>query len=412
MKLFTKNTILYDYILFGLYLFYTGMMLHDYVFIEAKWTRIISMCGIGFVSWGFLKLHKTFQGCDFEAIALLRILFLVCFVNIILGILLYSGQVNVGFMIFNPQYFWIYFVPFFFLLPCDVCNIRQLFRWSLVYVLSALLFSLYCFNDFFYNADFLRLTMLSFDPYIINRPQEPAALMTPIAAFLLLFPHFQKRWKLIVVITAVLALGAPMMMGRRSASAIFLGYLIIPFIFYLFGRRKRLLFFGIMIIIFISMISIRGVENLVENYFPVLTDRLDQDTRSGTEADFYKDMDGVADWTFGRGMHGTYRSPAVADTDRLNRYVIETGYLNIILHGGLLMLIPYVLLLLFASYKGFFHSNNMYVKGCAAYVLYHLIILYPDGTPKFTLEYLILFAMIRICLSMDWRDKSGVHIVR
>lgn len=47
---------------------------------------------------------------------------------------------------------------------------------------------------------------------------------------------------------------------------------------------------------------------------------------------------------FGRGMDGTYRSPSVAELDTMNRRGIETGYLNIILHGGLFC---YFLILLY-----------------------------------------------------------------
>ena len=36
------------------------------------------------------------------------------------------------------------------------------------------------------------------------------------------------------------------------------------------------------------------------------------------------------DWIIGRGMTGTYYCWEVSDIDRLNRLVIETGYLNII----------------------------------------------------------------------------------
>ena len=41
-------------------------------------------------------------------------------------------------------------------------------------------------------------------------------------------------------------------------------------------------------------------------------------------------------------MDGTYRSPSVAELDTMNRRGIETGYLNIILHGGLFLLFPYI----------------------------------------------------------------------
>ena len=58
---------------------------------------------------------------------------------------------------------------------------------------------------------------------------------------------------------------------------------------------------------------------------------------------------GVEEWLFGRGMDGTYRSPSVAELDTMNRRGIETGYLNIILHGGLFLLFPYIIILLYSG---------------------------------------------------------------
>ena len=123
-------------------------------------------------------------------------------------------------------------------------------------------------------------------------------------------------------------------------------------------------------------------------------------------------MSSSVDWVFGRGMNGTYRSPSAAFIDRLDRIMIETGYLNMILHGGLLLLIPYVFLLLYAFYKGFFCSNSLLLQSCSIYVLIHMVMLYPEGTPKLTLDYFILFVFIRMCITEEWREISDNRVMK
>ena len=116
----------------------------------------------------------------------------------------------------------------------------------------------------------------------------------------------------------------------------------------------------------------------------------------------------ILDWIFGRGMSGTYRCPDEGDPTRI---VIETGYLNMILHGGLVMLIPFVTLLLYSSYKGFFCSNSYFVKSCSLIVFFHLLQLFPGGHLRLTMDSLIVFVFIRICISSSWRNKTDNLII-
>lgn len=92
------------------------------------------------------------------------------------------------------------------------------------------------------------------------------------------------------------------------------------------------LLWGILVIIGICLILMSSFD--WESYLVLLLDKLDKNTRSGVEMAFYKDMSWM-DWIIGRGMTGTYYCWEVSDIDRLNRLVIETGYLNIILKGGI-----------------------------------------------------------------------------
>ena len=149
--------------------------------------------------------------------------------------------------------------------------------------------------------------------------------------------------------------------------------------------------FLFLMLLFLSLFYIKMdyLLETLEDTFVVLFDRIDADTRSGVEDDFFRDFTGVEEWLFGRGMDGTYRSPSVAELDTMNRRGIETGYLNIILHGGLFLLFSYFSL------------------SVIVYIIFHFVWLYPSGTPKLNLEYFVLWNFIAISyLTPDYFNKD------
>ena len=412
MKLFTKETLSYDYVLSGLYLFYIGIMLHDYVFRNDTWTRMFSVLGLALIFLGFCNLKKSITECDRRIKSVYFLLIFICIFHVVIGVPFCNEPIRM--LLFNPQYLWLFVVPLALILPIEFAYIGRLIKWCFVYVLTSLVFSLYCFNDFFFNAEYLMKNMVNWEAYVINRPQEPAILLYPITAFFVFFSSFKKRWETTIIIAMLLAIGAGMSFGRRSATAILILLALLPILVFFFQSKKRVLIGGGVLILasftVFSNVSTDKVEMAFEEAFPILANRIDADSRSGVEEDFYEDMDSAADWIFGRGLNGTYRSPTVSHIDRLNRTAIETGYLNIILHGGLLMLIPYLVLLLYASYMGFCCSNSFFLKCCAGYVFMHIAMLYPEGTPKLTLDYFILFVFIRLCISKEWRLISDSDV--
>ena len=144
-----------------------------------------------------------------------------------------------------------------------------------------------------------------------------------------------------------------------------------------------------------------------DEQFQILIERLDSNTREGTENDFYKDMNGI-DWIIGRGMSGTYYSPSVSDIDTKNRPLIETGFLNIILHGGVLALLPLIIILIHASYLGLFKSQSLIYKSCGIFIFIRLLWLYPSSSFKLNLTFSILWICVAICESIESKNKINL----
>ncbi|MBK8501587.1 MAG: hypothetical protein IPL46_04910 [Saprospiraceae bacterium] len=124
-----------------------------------------------------------------------------------------------------------------------------------------------------------------------------------------------------------------------------------------------------------------------------------EDTRSGVETMFYRDMNGM-DWLIGKGMAGQYYCPGIDSGDLSGyRFVIETDFLNIILKGGIISLILFFLIAIPAVIKGLFFSKNNLSKASAVWILIGIINMYPSAVNTFTLNFVLVWICIGICHS-------------
>lgn len=93
-----------------------------------------------------------------------------------------------------------------------------------------------------------------------------------------------------------------------------------------------------------------NMDNLTSGAFKRMSNRATEDSRSGVEELFFVDFASspAEDWFFGRGMDGGYyQIMKDEDTGEVsdNRKVIETGYLHMILKGGLVYALCIVLII-------------------------------------------------------------------
>lgn len=142
--------------------------------------------------------------------------------------------------------------------------------------------------------------------------------------------------------------------------------------------------------------------------FDNLQQRGDDDTRTGVELAMKADMNPVQ-WVFGKGLGGTYYCPLVIDDPNnlsMQRRVIETGYLQIILNGGIIYLILLGMILFPAVYKGLFKSRNTFTKGAAIFIVLWIFYQYPRIVTGFNMYYVEIWISAGICLSGKIRNMT------
>lgn len=228
------------------------------------------------------------------------------------------------------------------------------------------------------------------------------SLIAPLVLFLMKDLISKKDWKY-ATLNIIVALLVAIIAGRRSSSFAYI--LVFIASFFVVFRKSASATINTLILTAIGVTLIYQM-----GFLDFFLSKIDSDSRSGVVENFYDDMDTYT-WIFGRGALGTYYdpSPLFGHIDG-NRTEIETGYLNMILKGGIIYLVLYVFVLFKAFYKGYFMTNNDLTKAFACISLITCIELIPYGIQSFNLKYLSIWIGVGLCLNRQVRQMTNKEI--
>ena len=115
------------------------------------------------------------------------------------------------------------------------------------------------------------------------------------------------------------------------------------------------------------------------------------------------------DWIVGRGAYGTYRTDN--KTLGFNRGTIEIGYLSLLLKGGLVLLVPYVLVACGACFRGLRGLNVVsYAFGCV--VVGRLLEMMVFGLPTVSATYLVFWLAVGACYNRELTSMTDSQALR
>lgn len=221
-----------------------------------------------------------------------------------------------------------------------------------------------------------------------------------LSAFLLFIPKFisSKNWYIafVCLLTSIIIVA----IGARRSSLAYMGLIMIGTVyFYTRGRNTSKTFRYIMVLGVIAVLVYYISSNL-DTSFSLLQERGLSNSRETVEGEFWQDMGDGLDWIFGRGLNGKYYAASTSYLDSslsVYRNLCETGYLNIILTGGVVSLIFYILILLRAAWRGWYKTNNSLTKAFSAYIIVSIVSLIPFGLLSFTLTFFVVWVGVSIC---------------
>jgi hypothetical protein len=298
----------------------------------------------------------------------------------------------------------LYLVPLILLVGTNVTFLKKLF--SVIIVLGV----------FYLIYDVLFIRSLLDRSFETQNVVENLVrnLSMPCGFVLLTYKFHLKKRNLFAIAVMVLSVLFSIYKARRGLTSTLLLILIAAYFLYLFSTRKKLLIIYLSVL-FISLgalyaTSIYKISN--NKLLNFIAQRGDTDTRSGVEDYFYDDLK-EKDWLIGKGINGKYYCPDVIE-DQLSDYrdYIETGYLQIILKGGIVRLGLFLLIALPAVILGLFSSKNILSKASALWIIIAVLSLYPATVESFNLQYLLVWISIGICYSKSIRIMSDTEMVK
>lgn len=263
---------------------------------------------------------------------------------------------------------------------------------------------------------FLLIVIIDF-PLITSRlTGEPLICCLTLTIGFILFNmnHISNRHLFLALLATLVSLGASIFLARRSLILTFGMFLLVAGIVALkkikFAKLIRILpLLAITTCIFI-IYSDRIIPKMTER----INERLTEDSRSYVVENFFNSME--KDMLFGKGMNGKYYSPIdetvyVEDGVKFDeidfRDMIENGYLQSMLSGGILNVALFLMVILPAAFLGIFHSSNSFVKACGITIFLFSIDMLAYGLPRLTVQYLAVWLAVGICYKKSLRELEN-----
>jgi hypothetical protein len=297
-------------------------------------------------------------------------------------------------------------LPFIVLLGVNNISLVKIFRIIFVFSLIGFVFFVVNFNNM--QSIVLKGTGMSIDGEMgIGELANMYYFWFSISSLSLLCYEFvPNKYKWTAIFTSIFTLLLITYLARRSGIFMYVLYFFGMYYLYLEQPEKKHRFPKIILVVAITSILFAVVKNNSDSTFSLLFERLEDDTRSTVDDAIIDYLNSENAWLFGKGIEGAYKH---SDFE-LPRYTHETGYLYLILKGGVIYLFLYVSLILHAAYLGFFKTKNRLTKALALYAFFHLIFLIPFGLPNFGLEYLFVWIAFAFCESSNLRLMTNQQV--
>jgi hypothetical protein len=294
---------------------------------------------------------------------------------------------------------FIYLAPLILVFPRTLTFYKKIFNVLILLGLFYLLYSAIFIKDIT-NSD--RTSILS--QAIVENFNGELGLCTGF--MLLTYMYHNKKRQVFIIGVMMVCLLFEIYRARRGLMFMSITMLLSYFMIYLITTKNKLMiiYFSIFLAIIITLYIGSIYKQSSGGLFGFLMERADEDTRSGVEEMMKADLSNT-DWLIGKGMNGEYFCPDI-DMNNLTGYrsVIETGYLQIILKGGLVSLVLFLLMLVPAIFLGFARSKNMLCKAASMWLTLELIYMYPSVINAFDMRYLLVWMCIGICYSKKIRN--------
>ena len=236
-----------------------------------------------------------------------------------------------------------------------------------------------------------------------------------------LVPFIKIKRIIIPLLACIVMVVISILIGRRNlllsvaimAVIVFLNYS--HYVFGYKGKRNRFISAVIIIVAAVTLYYGVGLAQSIFNgtntdeFFEVLTNRAQSDSRSSVHAHFFMDMNSnPINWVLGKGVNGTYYCP-MANSNTPYRSVIEIGWLQIILKFGIIGAVLFFVI--FWKSLKHFKKSNILIRACAMYIICSVLEMTYAGVPAFDTCWIMLWICVGICCNQSWRTLTDKDVI-
>lgn len=242
--------------------------------------------------------------------------------------------------------------------------------------------------------------------------------------FVLMGAYIKNKWRILILFTAFLAL-----ITGYEIRANFLRIAVALALFFFFQFRRAIktvwlksvcfvLFLLPFIFLYLGITNIFNVfqpfddgEEFVVNDGGKESSNLIADTRTGLYIEVFNSV--LADKTliFGGGATAKYKTEYFdLSDDATGRYGAEVGFLNTLLYSGIIGVVLYMLVLMYASYLALNKSNNFFCKMLALFLAFRWVLFFIEDLMKFDINFYFLWIAIGMCFSNQFRILTDSQI--
>ena len=299
-------------------------------------------------------------------------------------------------LLFDPNSgVFLYLAPLIMLIPVNITYLKKIFQTIIVLSIFFIFYDLIFIRQLLYPSENMRSQAMM--EYFTQQ-------LSLCGGFLLLtyFYHSRKA-NLFILFTMAVTFIFAVIRARRGLIFMTFSMLFFSYVIYHYINKTKVvnMVLSLFLITIITFIGIRVYNENRKDTFSLITERINQRTRSEVVKYFYRDMK-AKDWIIGKGLNGEYFCPGVTEgVGRITifRRVVETGYLQVILNGGLISLVLMLLITIPGMIRGIFYSKNILSKAAGIWIFLFLLYMYPGTITKFSMHYLLVWISIGICYS-------------
>ena len=259
---------------------------------------------------------------------------------------------------------------------------------------------------------------------VVGLPTKIIYLWTPLYFFILVYRYLPVRQRYLIFILSIYLFSADF--SARSSLIRITIAILLCLSFWWISRHLRLIsnIHKILcvlpfILLFLGLsgtFNVFDMDSYIDTKMEVKNaegrkEDLIADTRTGLYVECLSSMDKKNTFLFGEGGCGKYHSKIFKNgLIGANRYASEVGALNTLLYSGIIGLLLYWLVFVFASYKAINDSENILSKLLGLFIIFRWDFFFVEEFTSFSTNFFFLWLMIGMCLTPQFRYMTDEEI--